>query len=660
MVIVKISQGMANALYEFASGYALAKRLNQEMVLDISECVVSNVCGWGFPLDYFNIPQVKKLVYGVQDITHTSHQDINSIPKHLREDSTILVEHEADIVGGGVWYKSLKDIDKMNLRDNIYLCGYFFSREKYYDDYWEEIKRLFTLSEKSVEVLQFEQLIEGKVSVGIHMRRGDMLLAEWATRMNDNYYLAAMEICRERFGNCIFCVFSDDIDYAKQLIGKDKSVYYVHYLGYDNAALDEFMCLSMCTHRILSNSSTFSRLADELNGADERKTFFQGVISSEKSGIFRKILNVVKKYLKKYKKGNNGSVLIDYDQIEKYAKKYKNDNVDNIKDYEQKQEAVLCTSVTCDNCYEINEKIAGLSLNVYDRSDEAKGKMLLQKFYCYCFMKKFDMALQLAFVLYDSAHKEDAFISKYIEMLSALQYKEEALVEALGYNSETLIDGVVHGDRNLLLLKNALESERKHFVIVPYAKMVSADRILSFGEIGVILSHLGHDVTLVVEPSDTVDVEQINKEARLRNRQGVYLPCDVLLYKKVIDEGIADLYASFADEDVVVIARRPEMFVDKEYCNNKKLHYVYWDFSAMNEPEAPLAKEKLSPGDELKMINSADCIMTTKWNDDSRYVVWEERKCEYEFIEDRWDFSKEHRLNIQYIYAVAKMMERIK
>lgn len=662
MVIVKISQGLANSIYEFATGYALAKKLNQELVLDISECIVSGICSWGFSLDYFKLPQFKKILYGVQDIAHVSHTDINSIFRKIKDNSTVLVEHEADTVEGGLWYKSIKDIYQMNLRDNIYLCGYFFSREKYYEDFWEEIRQLFTLREKSAEVLQFELLIKGKVSVGIHMRRGDMLLADWATRMNDNYYLAAIEICREQFGDCIFCVFSDDIDYAKQLIGKDKSVYYINYLGYDNAALDEFVCLSMCNHRIMSNSSTFSRLADELNGAAGRKTFWQGTIFPEKKKcFFRRVLNKVKKYLKKYKNETSANILLDFDQVEKYAKKYKKDNVDNIRDYGQKQGDVLSTSITGGNCYEVNEKIARLSLNVYNRSNKAKGKMLLQKFYCYCAMKKFDMALQLAFVLYNNARKEEAFISKYIKIISSLQYKEEALVEAIGCNSKTLIDGVVNGDRSLLLLKKALESERRHFVIVPYAKMVSSDRILSFGEIGAILNHLGHDVSWVVDPLADADTEQIDKEARLKNRQGVYLPGEVLLYSKIIGKGVADLYESFADKEIIVISRRPEMFIDKGHCKNKKLRYVYWDFSAANEAEAPLAKEKMSEAEELEMANYADYIMTTKDYSGGKYIVWDEKnKTDYEIVEDRWDFSREHRLDTRYIYAVAKMMERIK
>ena len=74
MVIVKISQGLANSMYEFAAGYALSKKLNQELALDISECVVSNACGWGFFLDYFNIPKCKKIVYDLQDVRHIGHE----------------------------------------------------------------------------------------------------------------------------------------------------------------------------------------------------------------------------------------------------------------------------------------------------------------------------------------------------------------------------------------------------------------------------------------------------------------------------------------------------------------------------------------------------------------------------------------------------------
>ena len=195
--------------------------------------------------------------------------DPKDLPPQLKREVEIWVEDGKQYVK----YKGLAQLCDMDRPDIIYLCGYFSDRKKYFDKYWEEIKHIFTLKHPHREVEKFKRLIRGKTSVGVHIRRGDMLLADFATAMKDDYYRASAAYCREKYENCIFCVFSDDITFAKQLLGQDSSVYYVHFYGYDDAALLEFICLSLCNHRILSNSSTFSKLADELN-TNEEGAFF--------------------------------------------------------------------------------------------------------------------------------------------------------------------------------------------------------------------------------------------------------------------------------------------------------------------------------------------------------------------------------------------------
>ena len=82
MVVVRISPGLANQMYEFMAAYALAKELGQELVVDIAECIDA---AWDYCLDYFNIPSVKKIVYHTKDARYIGHLDIRGIPAALRE-----------------------------------------------------------------------------------------------------------------------------------------------------------------------------------------------------------------------------------------------------------------------------------------------------------------------------------------------------------------------------------------------------------------------------------------------------------------------------------------------------------------------------------------------------------------------------------------------
>lgn len=95
MVIVGLSAGLANQMYEYAAGYALAKELNQELVLDISACVKSSR---GYMLDFFSIPDTKKIVYYGNDSEHFGNIDMMRLPQWLRESVTIFTSENS--VGG--------------------------------------------------------------------------------------------------------------------------------------------------------------------------------------------------------------------------------------------------------------------------------------------------------------------------------------------------------------------------------------------------------------------------------------------------------------------------------------------------------------------------------------------------------------------------------
>ena len=52
MLIVRLTTGLGNQMYEYMAGYALARELHQELVLDIENCTRS---AYGYLLDHFNI-----------------------------------------------------------------------------------------------------------------------------------------------------------------------------------------------------------------------------------------------------------------------------------------------------------------------------------------------------------------------------------------------------------------------------------------------------------------------------------------------------------------------------------------------------------------------------------------------------------------------------
>lgn len=627
MVIARISPGLANQMYEFAAAYALSRELRRELIVDTSSCYVS---AWGYLLDYFNIPSCKKLISVQNGDPAFVHINPEGLPPQLKEEVTVWVEDGERYVR----YDGLDKLQDMDKPGIIYLCGYFSDRKRYLDKYWEEIRQIFTLKQQFREVEKFKGLINGKTSVGVHIRRGDMLLADFATSMKDEYYRAAVAYCRKRYGNCIFCVFSDDIEFAKKLLGQDSTVYYVHFYGYDDAALFEFMCLSLCNHRILSNSSTFSRLADELNMNEEGHFFVQATASG-----WRELKNhfLREKIEKQYGKQLDRRIIIDKYDIKKYAKKYVTDNIPNISDYAGRIEKILSLEITEDNAEFVLSEIAELSLNTYECNESFESAILFKKFIALVNHQEFHMALQASMKLYRK-YRGDVEFKKYL--VKALN--------AVGATKEAAIESVSH----------IREHSKKHFIIVPGIKIQPSGYLVGLAELGVALYHMGHDVSVVFTPLDENENYYLHKNEYMVNRNGANMGCRQYDLGEVKRKGINYFYQSFENEELVVVSRDPDFF-DR---NIEHVTYVFPDYSDARDIEITEVKN-VSTDLMEQLYDGADFILTKdkRKADLPKAVFWEDEGCkdEYWIYGDMWELGYEHRLSERIIGMSSALLDAL-
>lgn len=622
-VIVRISPGLANQMYEFAAAYALVKELNRELILDISSCYAS---AWGYLLDYFNIPLCKKMICVQRNGSKYAHMNLEELPPQLKDEVKIWIEYG----NGHAIYEGLDKLQKMDRPSTIYLCGYFSDGKRYFKKYWEEIGNNFTLRKQFREVEKFKKLINGKISVGVHIRRGDMLLADFATPMKDDYYRTAITYCRRKYNKCIFCVFSDDIEYAKQLLGQDSSVYYVHFYGYDDAALLEFICLSLCNHRILSNSSTFSRLADELNTNEDGHFFVQATASGWmelKNHLIRE------KNEKLLGKKQNRRIILDKYDIKKYAKKYVADHMPNISDYAGRMKKILSLEITKDNAEFVLDEIAELSLNTYECSESSESVILLKKFIALIKCQEFHMALQASVKLYAEYRKNAEFKTYLVTALHAIGADKEAEIESVSLTSKY---------------------SKKHFIIVPGIKMLPSYYMIGLAELGVALYHMGYDVSLVFSPLDESEKYYLQKNKYIVNRNGADTGCRQYDLEVVKRNGINNFYQSRVNEELVVVSRDPDFFNQR----NEHITYVFPDYSDIRDAEVVGAEN--IPSDVMKRLyDGADIILTKdKKNANSpKTVFWEDEDCkdEYWTWEGKWELGYEHRLS-ERIISMSKAL----
>ena len=247
MIIVKLSGGLGNQMFQYAAGFSAAKKLKTNLFLDTRDYEYDKVRV--FELDKFNIsgqnaprsilPALKKenwLKYELWKI-------LNLNPKYL-------IQNRFDFHA----------IDRIT-KSSAYLAGFWFS-EKYFVDAATELRWEFRLknelSDYSRGVLKE---INNSKSVSIHIRRGDYVSVEyWRERLGTcsiNYYLNGLEYVKSVVGNNIrVFVFSDDIDWTKSNLEINDNSFYV---SRSNNMLphEDIVLMSSCQHHVIANS-TFS------------------------------------------------------------------------------------------------------------------------------------------------------------------------------------------------------------------------------------------------------------------------------------------------------------------------------------------------------------------------------------------------------------------
>lgn len=129
---------------------------------------------------------------------------------------------------------------------------------------------------KGKTAAQYLGEIDNTCSVSVHIRRGDYLTPEnqalFGGICTDAYYREGMRLMRERFPKCIFYLFCNDKDWARENFAglEDVTLVDLPRSGGGLAEVDmdfdfaEFVLMSRCKHHILANSS-FSWWASYLN-----------------------------------------------------------------------------------------------------------------------------------------------------------------------------------------------------------------------------------------------------------------------------------------------------------------------------------------------------------------------------------------------------------
>lgn len=266
MIIIKLWGGLCNQMFQYAFGYSLSKRMNDELFFDLEF--------------YDNQPHYvgKRGIMNSNQFPHLTMQSIKR-PKWIKpfENKYIsyLLRH---YTGVNISMNNIHFfMERLITRDmakfyntipykghSVYYYDGYWQSSQYFEDFKSEIRHIFTPNARIVDAIkQWNDSIDSDCRVAVHVRRGDYVVSRNMAKKSlsvvgkEEYYHDAISYLNGKLNNPTFCFFSDDIQWCKETFGKENyNKVFVENKGVD-ASLTDLFSIASCEHGIMSQS-TFS------------------------------------------------------------------------------------------------------------------------------------------------------------------------------------------------------------------------------------------------------------------------------------------------------------------------------------------------------------------------------------------------------------------
>lgn len=259
MVIIKITGGLGNQLFQFALGLAIEETLGFQVKYDLSAYKI--VGSRKFDLDKF-----------VGNLKIANSEEIERNNNVLQKIKFQIFQW----VGFPFGLKGLKyylernfqyDANVFDLANDVYLSGYWQSERYFVNHRVKLLERIKISDSHSPENMKYLKQIRSSNSVSIHVRRGDYVSNSKANSIyatcDLGYYEKAIQHLSAQFEDLTFFVFSDDMEWVTTHFSKFERMIFVN-VNLGDTAFEDLKLMSNCKRNIIANS-TFSWWAAWLN-----------------------------------------------------------------------------------------------------------------------------------------------------------------------------------------------------------------------------------------------------------------------------------------------------------------------------------------------------------------------------------------------------------
>ena len=250
MLIVRLTGGLGNQLFQYALARRLAYARSEPFKLDISGFATYKL--HKYSLGHFNImedfarpEEVAAIAYGANVFAKAARKLGNKLKPYYRR--SIIAERQYNF-----------DPEVLKAGGDAYLVGYW-QTEKYFKDIESVIRQDLAFKTAPDDAnAQMARQIAACNAVSLHVRRGDYVsdprinTAHGATPLE--YYRKAVDLLAAKAPDIHIFIFTDDPEWARHNISFNQQA---TLIANNNAGrnYEDLRLMSLCKHNIVANSS---------------------------------------------------------------------------------------------------------------------------------------------------------------------------------------------------------------------------------------------------------------------------------------------------------------------------------------------------------------------------------------------------------------------
>lgn len=257
-VVVRVSGGLGNQMFEYALGLAVSHRTGRALRLDLTDFLVFRG-GRTYQLDQFRGPHATKRWGAVQTWLFLTAWIMKKRISMVMATALFRVLNVRVAQTDQLFHVDPGFMNALLSDTHATLCiAGCYGVLPYLADATDAIREAFTLTSEmsGLNKTYYERFSNTASSVSIHVRRTDYLSASnGAPVLDPSYYERAIHTIRQRVEDPLWVIFSDDMPWCKEAFARLSNVVYVE--GNADAPWFDIHLIAACRHHIIANS-TFS------------------------------------------------------------------------------------------------------------------------------------------------------------------------------------------------------------------------------------------------------------------------------------------------------------------------------------------------------------------------------------------------------------------